>query len=118
MRPLIRDGDMVSVQQVGLGDIRRGDVLLYKSAYSQLLVHRVIKIQRCSDQNCYLMQGDALLQPDGWIPPDQILGQVTSIDRNGRIVIFRSPIQRCLATLLVVSLPIFKLLYRRIYYRQ
>lgn len=82
MRPIIQDGDLLEIRPLDWGQIRRGDILLFRASPRQSLVHRVVGIQRVAGAARFLLQGDAVLQPDGWIDPMQVLGRVERIERE------------------------------------
>ena len=108
MRPVIRDGDLLEIEAVPVEVIRRGDILLYRIHGSHLLVHRVIQIRPQPEGRLFLIQGDALLQADGWIPGEHILGRVRRLERPGARRDFSSPLQRLFARSLAVLLPVYK----------
>lgn len=113
MRPCIRDGDLLEIQAVQAKDIRSGDILLINPVQRQLLVHRVTRTHSHKGQPRFLLQGDAVLQPDGWLTPDQVLGRVISIDRNGRRLFLNTPSKHLSAILYSSILNTFKSIYRK-----
>lgn len=108
MRPTIRDGDMLVIEPVDeMSESRLGDILLYQFE-RQLLVHRVVRKKRYEDQPNLLIQGDAVLQPDGWVNPHQVLGRVSQVERQGRTIHLNRIDQRTWGLLLALLLPIQK----------
>jgi hypothetical protein len=90
MYPFIHDGDVLSItplegRRPGFGDVvafRRDSIQGPDSA--RLVVHRVVKTD---ETGCFLL-GDNQLpdEMDGPIPPDQLLGAASKIERQGKIV--------------------------------
>ena len=76
MRPFILDGDLLEIVSCKVGEIRRGDVLIFEDHPNHLLVHRVIKMRK---DRCLLMKGDAARYPDGWFQSGQVIGRVRSV---------------------------------------
>jgi len=84
MSPFIRDGDVIEVRPIKATAIRCGDVILCRRGSGRVVVHRVIRVSRKHGRITLVTKGDALACPDGFIPPEQVLGQVVAIQRNGR----------------------------------
>lgn len=119
MRPFIQDGDLLEIKPVKTSDIRRGDILLYHFDRKQLLVHRVVRIYRTAGDGeaslatSFILQGDALLSPDGCIAADDIIGRVETVDRADRSWTLNSTYQKMLAAILVIGLSGGKWFYRK-----
>lgn len=64
------------------GTPKRGDILLTKTK-GNCILHRVIR----RDGNYLYYRGDALYTCEGPIPADYVIGKVTKIRHNGKIVI-------------------------------
>jgi len=84
MAPFIRDGDVITVSPLqrarpGIGEV----VAFIRPGEGNVVVHRVVT-RRGADS---FIQGDAVPEcTDGIIPPQNLLGRVTRIERNGRNV--------------------------------
>ncbi len=102
MQPLVRDGDILLVKPLGERLPRVGDVVLCVTEPGMVLVHRVIRRQFCSDGYHFLVQGDQVSQPDGWIPRDRIYGRVASIEREGSRINMDSMEMRILSAMAVL----------------
>jgi len=96
MQPYILEGDVLEVQRVGSGDIRRGDVLLCVLREGKIIAHRVIRTLHVGDQHQFLIKADASFTPDGVLLFDQVLGRVVAIQRKGRSIDIGSPHYRIL----------------------
>lgn len=75
MYPTIHPGDWLFVAKPAQ-KVRLGDVAILERD-GEIVVHRILSVRRG------LEQGDASQWP-GRFRPDQILGQVVALDRNGR----------------------------------
>jgi hypothetical protein len=82
MIPFIKDGDVITVSPAGKAKPAVGKVVAFRQPQSgNLVVHRVIGW----NDNAFLIQGDnATGEPDGLVIPQDILGCVTRVERNGR----------------------------------
>ena len=82
MAPFIKDQYIITIKPVQPKSIHKGDILAFiHPNQNKLNVHRVITIK----SEIYLMKGDSAHSPDGWIEPNQIIGMVDGIERNGSI---------------------------------
>jgi signal peptidase I len=94
MRPAILDGDCLMVEPVGPAAIKIGDIILYQ-AQDRIIAHRVMDIGKGEiaktqpaariTHYSFILRGDASYSYDEPVYPDQILGKIVSIERNGRI---------------------------------
>jgi signal peptidase I len=76
MRPTIRHGETVVVEQVDSADVKAGDILLYR-CQQRPLAHRVVQIHK--DGNtvaAFMLRGDAKAACDAPVTPPQVLGRV------------------------------------------
>ncbi len=82
MIPFIKDGDAITIAPPSLETPAVGKVVAFlRPGSGQLVVHRVIGRQGAG----FLIQGDnSPHQPDGLALPQDILGCVTRVNRNGR----------------------------------
>ncbi len=77
MLPLIREGKD-SVALISPKDIKKGDIVLYRRANGQFVLHRVVKIKNGE----YLMCGDNQYTVEHGIKKDDILALVGRIFRD------------------------------------
>jgi len=85
MYPMIENGDVLTVAPLGRRAVSPGDVVEFlHPGHGGLRVHRVVGRRN----GAYLVQGDGLTEPDGWIPRENILWRVTEITRQGRRIHF------------------------------
>jgi hypothetical protein len=84
MTPFIKDGDAITIAPLMKERLSLGKVVAYiQPATGHLIVHRVIGRQGAA----FLIQGDnATGRPDEWVLPQDILGCVLRVERQGRRV--------------------------------
>ena len=85
MRPFIRNGELLEVQALDYRPVVKGDILLYERA-GRIIVHRVMRRRARGGEGQLVMQGDALLMPDGMITHQQAWGRVAWVEKRGRQV--------------------------------
>jgi hypothetical protein len=83
MSPFIKDGDVVTVSPVFRVSPGIGKVVAFKRPGTErLVIHRVIGKRK----DVYLTKGDDNSAQDEPVPKTDILGCVTTVERNGRRV--------------------------------
>lgn len=83
MSPFIQDNDIVTLSSRRTGRIVLGDAVAFVNPVTgKLAIHRMVGTYN----GCYLIKGDSIPHPDGFIPKENILGCVTKIERSGRSV--------------------------------
>ena len=102
MRPLIRDGDTLLVEPVGVDGVKVSEVVICSIRPGKLVVHRVIRKSPVVGGSRYLIQGDQATHPDGWIHQAQVYGRVTAIERHGRKILVCQPIFKFLSWMAVL----------------
>lgn len=90
--PLIITGNSMSPFLIGGRDtvylsrltrpLRRGDTVLYQRRNGSYVFHRVYKVSR----EGFTMLGDAQINPEPGIQPDQIIAIMTRAERKGKIL--------------------------------
>jgi len=84
MRPVIEDGDVLVVEPIEAGAIRRGQVIVAAGS-SGLRAHRVVNGSDAGrPSSCVFLRGDALAECDEPVPPERVLGRVLYAERAGR----------------------------------
>ncbi len=106
MSPFIRNGDVVEVVPLK-GKINLGDIILYRSSYGNPLVHRVIQ----TNKESIVTKGDSVPSSDQPMLSRHVLGQVVSVEKNGRRIRLDSPMGRLLNILFAIMSPISFLIY-------
>ena len=84
MRPTIREGEAITVAPAPPAEIRRGDVILYRSARG-VIAHRVASVARLPTGTLvFIPRGDASQDRDDPVEEGAILGRVVTVERSGR----------------------------------
>ncbi len=81
MAPTFRSGDLLRVAPAGVGEIRRGDVLVFRSPEQEaprLVVHRVISV----GPEGVICQGDNNALADAPVAAEQIVGIAVEADQG------------------------------------
>jgi len=97
MLPTICDGDTLVVEPVDPASIRRDDVIVVETPGS-VRAHRVVS-EGDRPNGAFILRGDALQVPDAPISPEQILGRVAEVKRDGRRRTVCGPLVRARAFL-------------------
>jgi hypothetical protein len=85
MLPSLWPGDLLTIQSNHLDQVEPGDVVLYIRE-ERFFVHRAVgkSDSNADDQQQFLIaRGDSLPKIDPPVPPAQLLGKVTRIERDG-----------------------------------
>jgi len=82
MKPTIQHGDYVTVEPVKPSEIRRGDIVLYRDR-DHVIAHRVVGLIASKR---FLFCGDGKGTADQPVCPDQILGRVVALERDGHLL--------------------------------
>ena len=82
MRPLIRQGRDLMVIEPVKGRLKRLDVPLYRRGSGQYVLHRIISVKPDS----YVICGDNCWKPEYGISDRQVIGVLTAVVRDGKIV--------------------------------
>ncbi|MEC0228003.1 S24/S26 family peptidase [Paenibacillus alba] len=85
MYPLIKQGDICRFVPTEAAHIRKGDILLFHVPLGNLVAHRFAQCVKKNHQQ-YLCKGDTNLAYDEAIAWDQIIGRMTWIQREERII--------------------------------
>ncbi len=106
MRPLLRERQ-THVTLAPPSSFRRGDILLYKRANGQLVLHRLIR--RRGD--ICLIRGDNTYGLEK-VPADRVIGVVTHIYRRGRLFAVENRLYSAYVALWCLCYPLRWLLWR------
>ena len=84
MSPFIRNNDLISISPLFSTPPEFGEVVAFTDPkLGKVVVHRII----AKTQDGYLIQGDNQgARTDALISPENILGRVTAVERNGRLI--------------------------------
>ncbi len=86
MRPFIRDRDFIVVSPIENSSIKTGDVVFHLATENKIMVHRVIRKYKKDKDNRIIMliKGDATFSSPEKVEIHNVLGKVTTVERNGR----------------------------------
>lgn len=79
MHPLIREGDRILVEHVPPGQIKFGEIVVFRRS-GQLVIHRVLGRRISGGQVYFLEKGDGNLGAYP-VPAEDVVGRVRRIDR-------------------------------------
>jgi len=97
MSPFIKDNDVVTISPLINSKISLGILVAFIHPETQkLVIHRAIR----RSKNVYLIKGDNVPVSDGMVLVENILGQVTQIERKGRRISFGIGPERFVVALL------------------
>jgi signal peptidase I len=96
MHPLVRDGDLLTIEPVDVRSLQRGDLVFFRNPQGEVVVHRMVRRTGQGDSLSFEVKGDGLPAPDGLVPGKEIFGRVTSIERDGVRMDMRQPGMRLL----------------------
>lgn len=81
MYPFVQTGDTLLIQPKNLNELCIGDIVFYRRSESQFVAHRLIKK---IDSTILITKGDNMATIDEPVRIEQVLGRVTSVERDGR----------------------------------
>ena len=93
MLPAVWPGDLVAVRRQGMGEIRRGHVVLFVRD-GRFFAHRVVGKIRRQDRTLLVTRGDRLKENDPPVSPAELLGRVTGVIRGSRCLVPRITVWR------------------------
>jgi signal peptidase len=86
MHPTIRHGDVITIEPVAPDNLKRGDIILYRSK-SGFVAHRIMNMEeRDGSRLTFCLRGDASTTCDAPVKPEQVLGKVVCLEREHRII--------------------------------
>jgi signal peptidase I len=104
MTPFIRDGDVAMIQPVAAESLGFGDVILFESR-NRLYLHRIVRKKTVRDRIYFFARGDSILGSPEMIDSIQVLGQVKSVNRNGRDLDVSTHWQKIIVCAWILVLP-------------
>jgi signal peptidase len=76
MYPFIKKGDICRFISCKASNIKKGDIILYRTDSGSLVAHRFYKLKHNNQQIQYIFKGDTNLGYDEPVNQDQILGKL------------------------------------------
>jgi signal peptidase len=86
MYPFIKKGDICHFVSTQDANLKKGDIILFHTPNGNLIAHRFCQLVTRNQQLHYLCKGDTNLAHDEAITREQLIGKMTWIERNGRII--------------------------------
>lgn len=84
MAPHLREGDVVTLRRGDPGAAAAGDILLFRTAAGQPVLHRVVGRRAGRDgEPRLLLKGDALPAADDPVDGSQVIGAAVAVERAG-----------------------------------
>ena len=102
MQPLVQNGDILMVHPANPRDIWVADAVLFLDDSGRVILHRVIRRKHQDGNWHFWLQGDQACAIDGIIPQAQILGKLTSLERDTFFIQTNQPVYRLLSMLVVL----------------
>lgn len=90
MLPWVRPGDIAMIRRAEAGDVRFGDVVLFRH-HEHLCVHRIVRKRGAFSGDYFYAKGDAHPTEDGRISGQQLLGRLVRIYRRGTRIDMDAP---------------------------
>ena len=81
MKPLLKSGDILVIKPIQAQQVRIGDVVLCSVSTERVVAHRVIGKRTGKNGLVFLLQGDRVSKPDGWVEEEMVHGRVESTER-------------------------------------
>jgi len=85
MFPFLLPGDVASIVSVPFSDLCVGEVVVFDRG-DRWVAHRLILIKETDKGVRYITQGDSCLRMDRPFGHEHLMGRVTAVLRNGRII--------------------------------
>jgi hypothetical protein len=84
MKPFVRDGDVLTVSPPSGMPPRAGDIVLYRTAAGNALLHRVIDVTQRDAGVWLTIWGDAAAGPLDEVSAERIMGVAVALERGRR----------------------------------
>jgi len=97
MSPCINKGDVLTVKPITVEEAGIGEIVAFRrdESHSVLTTHRVVQQGKDGDQHYLITKGDRNVYRDlPLVSPQDVLGKVTGIERNGQLISLESPFYR------------------------
>lgn len=90
MMPLLRENRDVMIIERHDGRLKKYDVPLYKRPDGKYVLHRILKVR----DNDYVICGDHCVHREYGVTDDQILGVLTGVIRDGKLITMDAPLYK------------------------
>jgi len=110
MYPHLRKGDYVTISKIPFKDIKKGDIIVFRSA-SKFIAHRVIKKKHTGSSFVFITKGDSCKKPDSPVNRERYFGRIEAFERKGKIYRFNTPFFRNYNVFLALISPYTPIVY-------
>ncbi len=86
MSPFLKDGDILTLQQVVLPELSAGDIVLYRSSEKLAHIHRILRISRHENRVIFSIRGDASCGPCELVAAEQVVAKVVEVRRGNGVL--------------------------------
>ena len=86
MTPFIRNGDILTVTPTNPKKLRISEIIFYKTKSGNAIAHRILRIKQTINQLTFNTRGDASAGTYETVEQNQVMGKVTTINRNNKII--------------------------------
>lgn len=86
MLPGLWPGDVIEVERRAPAEVEAGAIILYVRD-QRLFAHRVLKKEACAGDYLLVARGDRLSRRDPPVRPEELLGEVTRVERAGKLLV-------------------------------
>lgn len=84
MHPSLQENDIVEIKKTDIPNIKFGDIIVYRHPSSELVAHRLIKIENKNGRKLFITKADVSNFYDEPIIQTDVLGKVIRIKRDQR----------------------------------
>ena len=102
MYPLLRAGDVATIEKCNIVALKRGDIAVFKSE-NKWIVHRYFKKQLLDNKYLITTKGDSRVWIDTPFLEDEFIGKLTSFRRRGRVYSLSSNFYKILGFVIVYT---------------
>jgi signal peptidase I len=89
MHPTIRDRALLTVSPAAPGDVKTGDIVVYRRR-RRVIAHRVVRIEpNATGRDVFTLRGDAQTACDAPVHAAQLMGKVVAIEPKSSLVTLR-----------------------------
>lgn len=105
MWPFLRAGEKVIIKRTPVGNLRTGDIILYR-ANNQLVCHRLVKKVKEGARYRLYARADCSVSGPETVTEEMFLGQVISVLKNGGIINLKQLKWRLINRLIALAAPL------------
>ena len=105
MWPFLRAGEKVIIKRTPAGNLRTGDIILYR-ANNQLVCHRLVKRVKQGERYRLFARADSSYSRPETVTEEMFLGQAISIIKNGKVINMRQRKWQLINRLIVLVAPL------------